>query len=109
MKGGLAPTAQRKHLEYETDPDKLVKCVVGGNIYKEGQDPEVKPNSEYPDWLWTLRTERGTPPLTEMDKDTSAYWRQLRKLDGKRKSRLLETRHRFKEFGKVKLPSILSK
>ena len=32
--------------------------VVGLNILKEGQDPELRPDSEYPEWIWTLHQER---------------------------------------------------
>ncbi|KAL2529081.1 TMV resistance protein N-like [Forsythia ovata] len=28
--------------------------VVGGNILKDGLDPTILPDSEYPDWLWNL-------------------------------------------------------
>lgn len=28
--------------------------VFGGNILKDGQDPKILPDSEYPDWLWLL-------------------------------------------------------
>ena len=28
--------------------------VIGTNILKDGQDAELRPYSEYPDWVWTL-------------------------------------------------------
>ena len=28
--------------------------VRGLNIFKDGADPQIKPDSEYPDWLWTM-------------------------------------------------------
>ena len=28
--------------------------VIGTNIMKDGQDAELRPDSEYPDWVWTL-------------------------------------------------------
>ncbi|KAL8522514.1 hypothetical protein ACS0TY_012617 [Phlomoides rotata] len=28
--------------------------VFGANILKDGQDPKILPDSEYPDWLWHL-------------------------------------------------------
>ena len=34
--------------------------VVGLNILKDGQDPELRPDSEYPEWIWTLHLERPT-------------------------------------------------
>eukprot|EP00123_Amoebidium_parasiticum_P012630 comp21486_c0_seq1/m.29759 comp21486_c0_seq1/g.29759 ORF comp21486_c0_seq1/g.29759 comp21486_c0_seq1/m.29759 type:complete len:114 (-) comp21486_c0_seq1:124-465(-) len=46
----------------------------GANIYVGGEDPPLRPNEEYPDWLWTLLDE---PKITDpLDK---RYWRKLRK------------------------------
>ncbi|XP_031407332.1 uncharacterized protein LOC116215669 isoform X2 [Punica granatum] len=38
--------------------------VVGANILKEGADPKILPDSEYPDWLWHLLDKR--PALSEL-------------------------------------------
>ncbi|XAR58257.1 hypothetical protein NMG60_11026684 [Bertholletia excelsa] len=38
--------------------------VVGANILKEGADPKVLPDSEYPDWLCHLLDKR--PALSEL-------------------------------------------
>ncbi|XP_020248853.1 39S ribosomal protein L54, mitochondrial-like [Asparagus officinalis] len=38
--------------------------VFGANILKEGTDPKVLPDSEYPDWLFHLVDKR--PPLSEL-------------------------------------------
>lgn len=51
-KGG--PVLERFEFPVETDAKKLVNFVCGSNILKEGQDVEVQPDSEYPDWLWNL-------------------------------------------------------
>lgn len=40
---------------------------------------QLKPDSEYPDWLWTLNVDR-IIPLEEMDPNTKQYWRRLRKM-----------------------------
>lgn len=45
-----------KEFPVETNPFKLVEYCCGSNIYKEGEDVKLKPESEYPDWLWTLNT-----------------------------------------------------
>lgn len=39
--------------------------------------------SEYPDWLWKLRTEREPPPLDDLDPNSFAYWRRLKKMNHK--------------------------
>lgn len=31
-----------------------VNAVRGCNILKEGEDPTMKPDEEYPEWLWTM-------------------------------------------------------
>ena len=35
-------------------PSDLSGVVHGLNILKDGSDPAVRPDSEYPDWVWTL-------------------------------------------------------
>lgn len=73
-------------LPVETDTHKLVKYVCGSNIYKEGQDIEIKPDSEYPDWLWTIYT--GPPKkLEELDPNSKEYWRKIRQEALKRNNR----------------------
>jgi len=49
------PALEKKILPVETDPKKLVTQVAGSCIYKKGEDVKLKPDSEYPDWLWDLR------------------------------------------------------
>ena len=58
----------------------------GANIYKDGQDPPLKPDSEYPDWLWTLN---GTKtPLSELSTEENIYWRRVRKAKIKQQNAL---------------------
>lgn len=54
--GKMGGTIEKKIIPVETDAKKLTKFVCGSNILKEGPDVELKPDSEYPDWLWTLHT-----------------------------------------------------
>nr|CAG4638188.1 EOG090X0KWJ [Chydorus sphaericus] len=87
-KSKLGPVVEKKVLPVETDPEKLVTHLCGSNILKQGQDVKLKPDSEYPEWLWTLRL-GNPPPLEEMDQNTLEYWRRLRKLQLRRQSRLM--------------------
>ena len=94
---GVAPPRHR--LQPETDPVKLTTFLCGGNISREGgQDPELRPESEYPDWLWTLRTDRRAPSLDELDPDTWEYWIKLHKINRKRKLTAMKVKHRFHKF-----------
>ncbi|XP_057333467.1 39S ribosomal protein L54, mitochondrial [Microplitis mediator] len=80
-KGKGIGTAQEKiKLPVETDAHRLVNYVCGSNILKEGgEDVKIKPDSEYPDWLWEINI--GPPKtLDELDPNTKAYWRKLRKM-----------------------------
>ncbi|KAL6428644.1 hypothetical protein ACFW04_007924 [Cataglyphis niger] len=78
---------EKKLLPVETDVNRLLTYVCGTNIFKEGgEDVKIKPDSEYPSWLWTIRT--GPPPsLEELDPNTKQYWRKLRLLGLKRNNR----------------------
>ncbi|XP_018312229.1 39S ribosomal protein L54, mitochondrial isoform X2 [Mycetomoellerius zeteki] len=71
---------EKKVLPIETDVNRLLTHVCGTNIYKEGgKDVELKPDSEYPSWLWNIRT-GPPPPLEELDPNTKQYWKRLRLL-----------------------------
>uniref|UniRef100_A0A0D6R8H9 Large ribosomal subunit protein mL54 n=1 Tax=Araucaria cunninghamii TaxID=56994 RepID=A0A0D6R8H9_ARACU len=62
--------------------------VVGANINKDGADPSVKADSEYPDWLWHLLDKQ--IPLSELQrKDTNTMsvqeLQRFVKLDNRRR------------------------
>lgn len=57
--------------------DENQEVCNGANIYKEGKDPVIKPDSEYPEWLKTLKTE--VTPLEQLSVDDKSYWRRMRK------------------------------
>lgn len=60
------------------DPVRLTTHAVGANIFKQGEDPQLKPHDQYPEWLFELNL--GTPKkLNEMEQDTWEYWKRLRK------------------------------
>ncbi|XP_057655837.1 39S ribosomal protein L54, mitochondrial [Diorhabda carinulata] len=83
----LGPITEKKLLPVEEDPNKLVSYVCGTNIYKTGEDVILKENSEYPDWLWSIRL--GPPPtLEELDPDSKEYWRKIRKMGMRRNNQM---------------------
>lgn len=70
--------------------------VYGANILKEGQDPKILPDSEYPDWLWHLLDKH--PPLSELrrrDINTLPY-------DDLKRFVKLDNRARIKENNSLK-------
>ncbi|OQV15882.1 hypothetical protein BV898_09978 [Hypsibius exemplaris] len=77
FKAGM--TVVKKKMEVETDPYKLVNYLCGGQYLKEGPEIKLGPDSDYPDWLWTLRT-TGQVPLEELDPNTMAYWDRVRRM-----------------------------
>lgn len=104
--GKAGPVMEKKVIPAETDTTKLVNYVCGSNIMKTGEDVKVfelfpanprdfmkrcpfqlKPDSEYPDWLWELPT-GGPRPLEELDSDTKEYWRRLRKMALRRNNKM---------------------
>ncbi|KAH9508571.1 39S ribosomal protein L54, mitochondrial [Bulinus truncatus] len=93
-----AQAAKKTRPEVETDPEKLLKYCCGANIYIDGKDPELKPDSEYPDWLWNLRVERCAPNLSELDSDTPAFWKRLARLNHVHNSRIRIRLQRLKNI-----------
>ncbi|XP_060658771.1 large ribosomal subunit protein mL54 [Drosophila nasuta] len=85
--GKLGPVMEKKVIPVETDAQKLVSYVCGSNYMKTGDDVKIKPDAEYPVWLWTLNTER-IVPLDELDPNTKQYWRRLRKMALRRNNQL---------------------
>ena len=76
----VGPTVSaRPGIEVETDPVKLTTYCCGANIFKEGTDPELKADNEYPDWLWELDLEPNKRRIEDLDKETHKYWRKVRK------------------------------
>lgn len=55
---------------------------------------QLKPESEYPDWLWEIHT--GPPKkLEELDPNTKEYWRRVRKAAHRQHNRLEKTKRRY--------------
>lgn len=87
----LTAAVEKKELPVEKDVNKLLTYVCGTNICKEGEDVKIRPDSEYPDWLWTIRT-GPAPTLEELDPNTKQYWRKLRKLGLQRRNKIQATK-----------------
>ena len=64
-KGGKGGAMQKVILDVEEDANKLVSQVCGLNYQLDSDPVLIKPDSEYPDWLWTINIQRPLPPLEE--------------------------------------------
>eukprot|EP00252_Welwitschia_mirabilis_P006123 TRINITY_DN16856_c0_g1_i1.p1 TRINITY_DN16856_c0_g1~~TRINITY_DN16856_c0_g1_i1.p1 ORF type:complete len:131 (+),score=14.17 TRINITY_DN16856_c0_g1_i1:19-411(+) len=72
----------------------ISKTVVGANINKEGSDPAIKPDSEYPDWLWTLLDKE--PSLSSLKRKphyTMSYYELNRLVTLENRRRIKERNH----------------
>ena len=59
---------------------------------KNGDDPPLLPDSEYPDWLWKLADPK--KPLEEISQDSKLYWRRLSKVN-RRQENMARKQKRF--------------
>ena len=92
-KGKKGAAMVKPDLDVETDAFKLVNYVCGLNYrIDEGHTEPVKlrVDSEYPDWLWTINTNRPLPPLEEQDPNTKAYWLQVQRDMRRHRNRLMK-------------------
>lgn len=85
--GKMGPALEKKVLPVETNAERLVNYVCGSNIYVTGEDIKLRPDSEYPEWLWSLRT-GPPPPLEEIDPNSKEYWSRVRTLGRRRLNKL---------------------
>jgi len=80
MPVNVPPTAtgkRRFRLAVETDPHKLVNYCCGLNYHIDEPPIKLKPDEEYPEWLWNLRlTEK--PNSWEMEPGTKEYYLRLK-------------------------------
>uniref|UniRef100_A0A1B6M7L2 Large ribosomal subunit protein mL54 n=1 Tax=Graphocephala atropunctata TaxID=36148 RepID=A0A1B6M7L2_9HEMI len=84
LKGKTGQTFEKIRLPVETDAKKLVTHLCGSNLLAEGgHDIELKPENEYPEWLWNLHIGK-TKSLDELDPETIEYWNKVRALAIKR-------------------------
>ncbi|XP_060088823.1 large ribosomal subunit protein mL54 [Heteronotia binoei] len=90
-KGKGALKEELKGPEICKDPALLTTHSMGTNIYKEGPEVVLKPDVEYPEWLFQI--DLGPPKkLEDLDPNDIEYWRYLRKVNKKRENQLLKVR-----------------
>ena len=59
-------------------PEELKSICKGANYLKEGEDPPILDDKEYPDWLWEL--DKPKPSLKQLEVGSKAYFRKLNKI-----------------------------
>ncbi|XP_074597814.1 mitochondrial ribosomal protein L54 [Brevipalpus obovatus] len=62
-----------RELPVEKDPERLVNYCCGANYFIEGEDPKLKDDSEYPDWIWTMKIHE-LPHPDDHDPKSKEYW-----------------------------------
>ncbi|KAL1824680.1 hypothetical protein DCAR_0312767 [Daucus carota subsp. sativus] len=90
--GGAADAPKKSLLTKELKST----TVVGANILKEGGDPKVLADSEYPDWLWHLLDKR--PALSELRRKST----ETLPYDDLKRFVKLDNRARIKENNSLK-------
>lgn len=56
----------------------------GLNIYVNGEDPPIREDSEYPDWLWDIAAP--VKSYKELSPDSKMYWRRFNKQSARDKN-----------------------
>ena len=79
--GKEKPTAVQEEDSVE-EPVDLSKVCLGLNYFQSGEDPPIRDDSEYPDWLRNILEPVKSPE--ELSPDTVAYWRRVNKLKARR-------------------------
>lgn len=91
-KGGAAADAPKSTLSKEIKST----TVFGANILKDGADPKILPDSEYPDWLWHLLDKRPALSALRREKIEILPYEDLKRFVK------LDNRARIKENNSVK-------
>jgi len=88
---------RRFRLPVETDVHKIVNYCCGANYFKEGEEIKLKEDSEYPEWIWSLRLNY-PPPIHELDPNTKEYYERLAIVGQQREWRLKSVWRVLKTF-----------
>ena len=62
--------------------DVLMSRCVGANIKKDGEDPELLSDNEYPEWLWSLMDK----PASEFGPEQRTLWRRFNKAQARQRN-----------------------
>lgn len=79
-----AASKNKKSEEVAESPSESVdlsQVCTGLNYYTHGEDPLLKEDSEYPDWLWEIA--EPVKSHKELPEDSEKYWRRLNKFNAR--------------------------
>lgn len=79
---------------YSTDPSTLPTTCPGLNYKKTGDEVVLKPDLEYPDWLWSLGGPKKDIKEMSFETDGKTYTRRLRKMK-LRENNMIRKQRRF--------------
>ena len=79
--------ASSKTVQSETHLN--MDVCLGANYNTTGEDPLIRPEEAYPDWLWGLEPQR----QLEVAPDSKQYWRRIRKKQAHRAIAALREKH----------------
>lgn len=71
----------------------LIVFLIAVLLGQDGADVPLKDDSEYPDWIWTMRLDK-QPKATDMEPGTREYWQQLAHESNTRLKRFMSVRHK---------------
>jgi large subunit ribosomal protein L54 len=60
------------------------RVCVGLNYFQTGEDPPIREDSEYPDWLGSII--EPVKSYKELSPDTKQYWRRFNKVKAKQRN-----------------------
>lgn len=81
-------TSTKVKLEVETDPNKLVNYLCGSNLMEDsGENIKLKPDNEYPDWLWDVHT-GPEKTLADFEPGSKEYLELLKRINIRKGLRL---------------------
>jgi len=94
-KGGKGAAAADAPITSTLSNEVKSTTVVGANILKDGADPKIMADSEYPDWLWHLLDKR--PALSELKRQEA----EALSVEDLKRYVKLDNRARIKESNSV--------
>lgn len=90
-------TKLKKMQEVETDTSRLVSHCCGLDYSVEGgKDPELGPDSDYPEWLFSMNVRRPKPTSDELEPGTMEHYLAMREEHAIRQRKIKKLKRELK-------------